>query len=100
MLHEYAHYGDAVTNNGIKTGQEPLNRERGDKPFSTKEGQLDRAVTKHRGTDVDQRILLKNVYTPRSSSYVNIAYWKLDGKTLEPEFKMLVDKSIRFGPPK
>src|SRR5690606_7225224 len=40
MLHEYAHYGDAVTNNGIKTGQEPLNRERGDKPFSTKEGQL------------------------------------------------------------
>ncbi len=98
-LHEYGHLGDKISNNGLNSGQDDY-LQNGDLPFSSKKsGQVPIAITGHRGSDIDYRILNgKAPITRYSGSYRQISYWDTANRTLDPEFVEMVKNSARFGP--
>jgi RHS repeat-associated protein len=68
VLHEYGHYGDKKTNSA-NSGQSVLNS--GDLIQSQSKRQRSKAITGHRGTDIEEFILYGNQMKPRSGGIIS-----------------------------
>ena len=100
IFHEYGHYGDKKTNNGVNTGQSY--KESGDLDASSNPNQKAKATTGHRGTDIDEQFLYHNVYKPGSPTAIQRGGYPARRRyetkyKLTDEFKYNVDHYSRWG---
>lgn len=105
-LHEYAHLGDKKTNKGQNSGQSgwdlSLNNPDLENSSQVNGPQRKKAITGHRGGDVEQKIIYGNIMKKstninptRDSMERNISLYTDDGK-ITPEMRGIIERSARF----